>query len=402
MNPTTPKVVTVNESDLECPLCRDILFEPYTIQKCSHTICGLCVQLKEYKIAYVHGSLEPRQCPFCRVDLGAMPVVYRNLFLAGLCESSYWNLPEHNDKRREKQAEFDRLRAERKREGEAAKREREQAQRKRSFTEFKAELNKLITYRGDILDPESAKKMRTFVDEEMRMLSVEGPAPPPPPSVESVWVNDPYSREQLTQIKEALLSKIRDMTGVQTESYMRGFLYEISEQVHQLTRTVCECLTRARLPVDESTLDPDSWRVKIGRAAASSWLLATFPFVRLAHPPRAIRPDVDDDTHRRRVEEKKAPVSQEQVVQIAAYITSNWNYDKRLHTDSYMEAYLSEIESRVPGVFELLSNDICAWVPGPSNSSPAIQQQSRVLGRNAAEYVLSKYLRPSSRIQQQV
>lgn len=498
---TTPKVVTVNESDLQCLICLDVLFHPYTLSACGHTFCGLCLQEKDLKIGFRHSTSV--LCPHCRTNLGCVPSLFKNIQLSQLCESAYWTLPENNDKRREKQAQYDKRRAE-------IKRETELSNRKRSFTEFKAELNKLISYRGDIIDPESAKKMRTFVDEEMRMLPVEGPplapvAPAPivvedadveevqrPPysdvivslmknsvrtktlaiaRVQSQWyvhgfleeiewhvpqlqgiknevqeiyqaaatmeqhtqedlgrsaarswllasfpfvrftpvewspavifVADPYSFEQLTQMKDALQSKIRDMVHVQSPLYVLGFLQEITNQVPHLDRVVevCSRYARIRNPV-ELTSCPDPWPAKIGRAAASSWLLATFPFVRLKYPPRAVWSDDDDNHRRRRVEEKMAPISPERGAQIAAEIVRSWNHDKGMHPDSFMEAYLNRIRSQVPGIGAILPPEIRDWRPGPSDASLGIQHQFHVLGRNTAEYVLSKYLRPSGTQQQ--
>ncbi len=337
MNPTTPKVVTVNESDLECPLCRDILFEPYTIQKCSHTICGLCVQRKEYKIAYVHGSLEPRQCPFCRVDLGAMPVVYRNLFLAGLCESSYWNLPEHNDKRREKQAEFDRLRAERKRDGEAAKREREQAQRKRSFAEFKAELNKLITYRGDILDPECMKKARMFVDKELRMLPVVDEGPVPPAAAPIVDQGPPYSDVIVSLMKNSVRTKTLAIARVQSQWYVHGFLDEIERHVPQLQgiKNEVQEIYQVAVTIEQHT------QVGLGRSAARSWLLASFPFVKIAPVTVAT------------TEEKKSPSSSVPEANglpsgIIRELEDEFSRIEAGNSSIFVRAFLRTVEQRVP------------------------------------------------------
>ncbi len=396
---TTPKVVTVNESDLQCLICLDVLFHPYTLSACGHTFCGLCLQEKDLKIGFRHSTSV--LCPHCRTNLGCVPSLFKNIQLSQLCESAYWTLPENNDKRREKQAQYDKRRAE-------IKRETELSNRKRSFTEFKAELNKLISYRGDILDPESAKKMRTFVDEEMRMLPIEGPVPPipvapaPAPIVVDVEpIGPPYSPEQLTQMSTALKGKVLVMRDAQTDSFVRGFLEEIKEQVPELIQTVAACWVRAGLPIDISSRAPDPDRANLGRIAADSWLPVTFPFWRRARPPRVIRPDVDDDSHRRRAEEKKAPISSERKAQIAVEIVRNWDYFKRLHSNSWMEAYLNEFITAVPGIMAILPDDVRDWRPsGQDPGTPAIREQSRRLGRNAAQVIVSKYLRPSGTQQQ--
>lgn len=402
MNPeTTPKVVTVNESDLQCLICLDVLFQPYTLSACGHTFCGLCLQEKDLKIGFRHSTSV--LCPHCRTNLGCVPSLFKNIQLSQLCESAYWILPENNDKRREKQAQYDKRRAE-------IKRETELSNRKRSFTEFKAELNKLISYRGDIIDPESAKKMRTFVDEEMRMLPIEGPVPPlvsPAPIVDQ---GSPYTDEQVRSINTALKTKLPGLIRVQSSWYVNGFMHEIMHHVHQLEGTVGRLLFEQRVPPLVLTNDHERTQNNLGRSAACAWLSVHFPFVGIApvatdlHSLSQMAIDTES-RHRRRITasssaEVKAPISRVQMSWLAREIQSTWDMDRHTRTNQYFEAYLNEIESKVPQVFELLSNDICSFVPGPFTGSQTLLDQSHQLGRTAAEYVLSKYL-PRSRTQQQ-
>jgi hypothetical protein len=192
--------------------------------------------------------------------------------------------------------------------------------------------------------PESAKKMRTFVDEEMRMLPVEGPVPPPAAPASTVIedadieeMQPPYSDVIVSLMKNSVRTKTLAIARVQSQWYVHGFLDEIERHVPQLQgiKNEVQEIYQVAVTIEQHT------QVGLGRSAARSWLRASFPFVKIA-PVTVVT-----------TEEKKSPSSSVPEANglpsgIVRELEDEFSRIEARNSSIFVRAFLRTVESRVP------------------------------------------------------
>lgn len=171
------KLLVVPEEELKCPICLDMLFNPYTTDECGHSCCGLCYFDPRSRLATQNE--EEVKCFLCNKKLGIAPVLHRSFTLKSICGAVYWNKPEHNDEFLKKQQRQNQLRAEKDYHDKLNVRKR---QRDVEVESMLKRIDHALTYRGDILDSETVKRAKKAVT-DIQMRPVTPPLRPASPPI---------------------------------------------------------------------------------------------------------------------------------------------------------------------------------------------------------------------------
>ena len=163
--------------ELLCPICHEVLFDPYTTDECGHSYCAVCFFDPRSRLAT--SNEESVRCSICSENLGTSPVLYRSFTLKSICERVYWSNPEHKDEFLKRQKQVNQRRAERDFHDKYATRKR---QYDVIIKDIVDKIDTWKTNKGDVLDPQDVKRARKAVEEiKMRPVTPPPPRPASPP-----------------------------------------------------------------------------------------------------------------------------------------------------------------------------------------------------------------------------